>query len=117
MNHEVPSSTSALATRSKLAKKPIMSCADTHGQLGTHMLGVRVTWMQFTGFRAFTRLVERLIPISPGSLASSATATRIYSGIVVAWHTRSILSWLCFSTRLYSRIQRGWANIIVLFIS
>ena len=46
----------------KACKKPATICADTHGQLGTRMLGVRVTWMQFTGFKAYARLVKRLIP-------------------------------------------------------
>ena len=36
--------------------------ADTHSQVGTHLLGVRVTWMQSPGFRAFARLVETLFP-------------------------------------------------------
>ena len=83
-------------------------CADTYCQLGTHMLRVRLTWIQFTGFRAFTVTS----PLSPASLVGSASATRIYSDVVVAWPVRSLPSWLCFSTRLYSRIQHGWTNII-----
>ena len=67
--------------------------------------------MQFTGFRACGCLAERLIPSA--LLASSASATRINSGIMVAWPLRSLLSWLFFSIRLYSRIQRGRANIII----
>ena len=49
------------AGNEKACKKPATICADTHGQLGTRMLGVSVTWMQFTRFKAYARLVKRYI--------------------------------------------------------
>ena len=59
-NHEVPSSKPALVTGSVFSALSIammqasttlhaMNCADTHGELGTHLLGVRVTRMRFMG--------------------------------------------------------------------
>ena len=55
MNREVPSLTPVLVTESKCVKvilvirMPAMIVADTHNQLGIHMLGMRVTWLPFTG--------------------------------------------------------------------
>ena len=61
-NHEVPSSKPALVTGSVFSALSIavmqastilqaMNCADTHGALGTHLLGVRVTRMRFVGVK------------------------------------------------------------------
>ena len=49
--------------------------------------------------------VDRCIPSPLPRLRVLHYATRIYSGVVVAGHMQSFLSWVCFSTQLYSRIQ------------
>ena len=45
MNHEVPSSTPALVNKEQAGSNPAMICANSHGQLATAMLGVRVASM------------------------------------------------------------------------
>ena len=117
VSHEVPGLTPALATRIKRVKwpnvvcMPAMICAATHGQLLTHMLGVRVTWMQLTGSGVLhTRLTETS-PISPGSLVSSASTTRIYWA--TWWPTYAKALPRCVSQHILA-CHREHANIIIL---
>ena len=87
VNHGVPSSKPAVVTGSVFSALSIavmqasttlyaMNCADTHGELGTHLLGVAVTRVRFMGLKGlYTPACRETYPLSSDSLVRSAFDT------------------------------------------